>query len=317
MAQQVTADYIEDILGFTSTYLQEFAEDAMQHDYPHRLYDHLLELLYQTQVNGVRIDELIVLPEGYSGSDNLLENITASCVDDYGLFDERTHSFEGVVGVTRNFMYHLRAFSLLRELDFETFYAVYVEFAARTPGMEAKTRDGAQQFFDEQHRKAAESGLEAEVESYANTVSGDPMGIDFEDGDEDESSEDSDVDAIITDEDTDMQSEYESDFEDVVDFSYRPTSLVSRDDAWRFINALPRVDHAEIPQEDRTCAICLVPFGSSNSSNIAVDVAVFLPCPGRHIIGRECMFRNLTETGPQCPFDRVDVIEIAEHEGVL
>ncbi|KAH9866736.1 hypothetical protein J1614_008429 [Plenodomus biglobosus] len=326
-AQEARDQASQPMLSFTSEHMIECGLLAMQNNYPHVLYDHLLKLLEETRVKGVRIDSLVWYWDqqpNFEGGSVLLENIAWALVDENGIFNESENSFVDMVEFTHNKKHDYRALELYGQADFGTFWNRQMGYAARTPGAKARSRAYARKIFNAYRGKPEDYDSDADdmddepvsVEDQVADAMDTDMATDSEDEADSISDHDSDLDTDIDDFDSDIDSEYESDFEDV-GFVHQPSHIVDEAVALRFVGALPRVDITTFSQEDRQCAVCFDGFEVHDDVRPDEIVPVRLPCAGRHVFCQACMVRTLTETGPQCPFDREDVVAIARREGWL
>ncbi|KAF1917322.1 hypothetical protein BDU57DRAFT_537017 [Ampelomyces quisqualis] len=92
-----------------------------------------------------------------------------------------------------------------------------------------------------------------------------------------------------------------------IDVNSRPR-LMPREEAAAFVDALVKVNVADIARDRMRCSHCWADFdeveeGIDNSP-------VSLPCDPRHVLGRDCLVEVLSSMGPLCPICRVDIVAL-------
>lgn len=283
----------EPILSFDGQLLLDAADIAINHDYPHDAYDELLDMLLEMKANFIRIDELIVIEDFQGNEGNFLVNIATYCIDNENVFDEICFSLAQAADVTHDaWAAQLRAdVSEGSNMDADS---------ESDSGSDVSAGAMREMVLDDllSHLGSArseESDLEYPDPEY--------LGPEYlrlvEEGD-----------YLPFVNRPDLEAELHAAVEARVRAAVEAALEARRQHAERFVRALPVVDIATIDPEDRQCAVCMDAYLSRVS-----NMPVRLPCPGRHILGGDCLFHILVRSGTQCPFDRIDVVQIAIAEG--
>lgn len=272
-----------ELLSFNGEDLIEAAETAIAHPYPHQAYNNLHMMLLEMQSNAVRFNELLSFNDFNPQTvlTDLLASIADQCSDANNLFDEQEYlTFAEVAMLVRNRV------------------------------VQAQAEGAAPDVLMEQPSDADSSDDGGDVEMWVEDD-----GEIWENPDEEMESDEDEEMGSNPDEDMDSENgELNEDPEDPPnedeDPDYILGEVISRLRAALYIRELSVVDVAEIDPADRQCPICMEAFYAGSE-----DQPVRLPCPGRHVIGQNCLLRSLSETGTRCPFDRVDVVQLAKDEG--